>query len=170
MFQSKIFFFLFFPFLIIAQNEKLPVEKPKQDLTIFKEIREKANSGLYKYRTKQQIDSIYYWAFSQIDKPKTLLEFYKVILKITDFEGSVHNDTTLPDGFQNKFSSGNVFFSYPVKLIEGRLVINFQNAEIPLGSEIHSINKIKTKFSIVSLDQDVPKKTNQIFGRNYSRP
>ena len=144
MFKSKIFFFLFFPFLIIAQNEKLPVEKLKQDLTIFKEIREKANSGLYKYRTKQQIDSIYSWAFSQIDKPKTLLEFYKVILKITDFEGSVHNDTTLPDEFQNKFSSGNVFFPYPVKLIEGRLVINFQNAEIPLGSEIYSINKIKT--------------------------
>ena len=124
MFQSKIFFFLFFPFLTIAQNEKLPVEKLKQDLTIFKEIREKANSGLYKYRTKQQIDSIYYWAFSQIDKPKTLLEFYKVILKITDFEGSVHNDTTLPDEFQNKFSSGNVFFPYPVKLIEGLSLIH----------------------------------------------
>lgn len=110
MLKSKIFFFLFFPFLLIAQNVKLPIEKLKQDLIIFKDIREKANSGLYKYRTKQQIDSIYSWAFSQIKQPKTLLDFYKIILKITDFEGSLHNDTTLPDDFQNKYSSGNVFF------------------------------------------------------------
>ncbi len=144
MFKFKIVVLLFFPLVMLSQNEKWDQGKLKQDLTIFREIREKANSGLYKYRTKQQIDSIYFWAFSQINKPKTLLDFYKIILKITDFEGSVHNDTTLPDEFQNKFSSGNVFFPYPVKLIEGRLVINFQNAEIPLGSEIHSINKIKT--------------------------
>lgn len=144
MFKFKIIILLFFPLAMLSQNEKWDTEKLKQDLTIFREIREKANSGLYKYRTKKQIDSIYSWAFSQIDKPKTLPEFYKVILKITDFEGSVHNDTTLPDEFLNKFSSGNVFFPYPVKLIEDKLVINFQNSEIPIGSQIYSINKIKT--------------------------
>lgn len=144
MIRFKIAFFLIFPFLLFSQNEKFPVEKLKQDLTTFREIREKANSGVYKYRTKKQIDSIYSWAFSQINKPKTLIDFYKVILKITDFEGSVHNDTTLPDEFLSKFSSGNVFFPYPVKLIEDKLVINFQNAEMPVGSQIHSINKIKT--------------------------
>lgn len=33
--------------------------KMKKDLEIFREIRQKANSGLYKYRTEEQIDSIY---------------------------------------------------------------------------------------------------------------
>ncbi|SHH22054.1 S41 family peptidase [Flavobacterium defluvii] len=144
MLKSILLFFLFFPLLLISQNEKLSVEKLQQDLFVFKEIREKANSGIYKYRTKPQIDSIYSWAFSQIKQPKTLLDFYKIILKITDFEGSLHNDTTLPDDFQTKYSSGNVFFPYPVKLIENKLVINFQNSEIPLGSQILSINKIET--------------------------
>lgn len=144
MLKLKIILFLVFPFFINAQNEKISAEKLKQDLTIFKEIRKKANSGVYKYRTPKQIDSIYSWAFLQINKPKTLLDFYKIILKITDFEGSLHNDTTLPDEFLNKFSSGNVFFPYPVKLIEDKLVINFQNSEIPIGSQIYSINKIKT--------------------------
>ena len=85
MFKIKIVLFLFFPFLLSSQNEKWPVEKLKQDLTIFKEIREKANSGLYKYKTKQQIDSIYSRAFSRVNKPKTLIDFYKIILEITDF-------------------------------------------------------------------------------------
>lgn len=144
MFHLKIVFFLIFPVLLFSQNEKYPAEKLKQDLTIFKEIREKANSGVYKYRTKKQIDSIYSWAFSQIKQPSSLLDFYKVILKITDFEGSLHNDTTLPDDFQEKISSGNVFFPFPVKLIENKLVVNFTNDEIPLGSQIHSINGIKS--------------------------
>ncbi|KFF06188.1 S41 family peptidase [Flavobacterium reichenbachii] len=150
MFKSKIMLFVFIPFLMAAQNQKLSVYELKQDLTVFKEIREKANSGLYKYRTKQQTDSIYSWAFSQINEPKALLDFYKIILKITDFEGSLHNDTTLPENFQNKFSSGNVFFPYPVKLIEDKLIVNFRNTEIPLGSEIFSINKIKTKELLAS--------------------
>ncbi|PIF59893.1 S41 family peptidase [Flavobacterium sp. 2] len=144
MLKLKIILFLVFPFFINAQNEKISAEKLKQDLTIFKEIRKKANSGVYKYRTPKQIDSIYSWAFLQINKPKTLLDFYKIILKITDFEGSLHNDTTLPDDFQKKYSSGNLFFPYPVKLIKNKLVVNFRNTEIPLGSHIHSINKIKT--------------------------
>ncbi|KAF2516526.1 S41 family peptidase [Flavobacterium foetidum] len=144
MLKSKLLFFLFFPILLISQNEKIAAEKLKQDLTIFKEIREKANSGLYKYRSKQQIDSVYSWAFTQINKPQELIEFYKIILQITDFEGSLHNDTTLPADFEKKYASGNVFFPFPVKLIENKLVVNFDNQQLPLGSEIHSINGINS--------------------------
>lgn len=39
----------------------------RKDLAVFKEIRLKANSGLYKYRTKAQIDSIYNWADKEIN-------------------------------------------------------------------------------------------------------
>ncbi|SFD63594.1 S41 family peptidase [Flavobacterium phragmitis] len=145
MLKLKIAILFCFPILLFSQNEKLSAEKLKQDLTIFKEIREKANSGLYKYRTKQQVDSIYSWAFTQLNKPKELIEFYKIILRITDFEGSLHNDTTLPDDFEKQYASGNVFFPYPVKLIEDKLIVNFQNNEIPLGSQILSINGIKTQ-------------------------
>ncbi|AWK04963.1 peptidase S41 [Flavobacterium crocinum] len=145
MLKLKIVLLFCLPILLFSQNEKLSAEKLKQDLTIFKEIREKANSGLYKYRTKQQIDSIYSWALKQLNKPKELIEFYKIILQITDFEGSLHNDTTLPDDFEKQYSSGNVFFPYPVKLIEDKLIVNFQNNEILLGSQILSINGIKTK-------------------------
>ncbi|MDP5200142.1 S41 family peptidase [Flavobacterium sp. DG2-3] len=151
MLKSKIVLFFLFPLFIFSQSEKWPAEKLQQDLKIFKEIREIANSGLYKYRTKQQIDSIYNWAFSQIKEPKELIEFYKIILQITDFEGSLHNDTTLPDDFERKYSSANTFFPYPVKLIHNNLILNFKNEEIPLGSQIHSINGIETQKIIPSL-------------------
>lgn len=43
----------------------------KQDFEIFKKISKEANSGLLKYRTKQQIDSIYNWGNQQIEKTTT---------------------------------------------------------------------------------------------------
>lgn len=144
MFKSKIILFLFFPLLLLSQNEKLSVKELKQDLTTFKEIRDKANSGVYKYRTKKQIDSIYTWAFKQITEPRELLDFYKIILKITDFEGSTHNDTTLPEEFQSNYFLGDVFFPYPIKLIENKIIVNIKNPEIPLGSKIFSINGINS--------------------------
>ncbi len=151
MLKSKIILILLLPLFAFSQKEKWTPEKLKQDLTTFQKIREKANSGLYKYRTKQQIDSIYSWAFSQIKEPKELIEFYKIILQITDFEGSLHNDTTLPDDFEKKYVAGNAFFPYPVKLIENKLVLNFENSEIPLGAQIHSINGIETQKLLHSL-------------------
>ncbi|MFH6992348.1 S41 family peptidase [Flavobacterium sp. FlaQc-48] len=150
--KFKIILLLIFPFLLYSQNEKFTVEQLKQDLTTFKQIREKANSGLYKYRTKKQIDSIYSWAFAQLNNPKDLVDFYKIIVQITDFEGSVHNDTALPDAFKNNIS-GKVFFPYPVKLISNKIVVNFKNTEIPVGSEIYSVNGISANIFLRDLSK-----------------
>lgn len=49
-------------------------EKMLKDLELFKNIRLEANSGLYKYRTKQQIDSIYNWAEKEIKKSSSYRE------------------------------------------------------------------------------------------------
>ena len=128
---------------VFSQTEKLSTEKLKEDLTIFKQIREKANSGLYKYRTKTQIDSIFNWAVKEIQKPLTTIEFYKIICQITDFEGSVHNNTRLPVETIKAFGETGGYFPIPVKLLNNDLLINISNQEIPLASKIHKINDIE---------------------------
>ena len=92
------FLFIVSTFLACGQSidEPFSQRKMKKDLEVFKEIRLKANSGLYKYRTKEQIDSIYYWAEKEIEKSTTYIDFYNIICRLTDFEGSLHNDTGLP--------------------------------------------------------------------------
>ena len=126
-----------------SQTEIISKEKLENDLTIFKKIRESANSGLYKYKTKKQIDSIYNWAKTEIQKPKTIINFYKIICKLTDFEGSVHNSTRLPDDVIKAFGETNGYFPFPVKLINGNLLVNISNTEIPLASKIIKINDIE---------------------------
>lgn len=118
-------------------------KKMKKDLEVFKEIRLKANSGLHKYRTVEEIDSIYKWADKQIDKSYTYRDFYNIICRLTDFEGSLHNDTDLPEKhFKNLRKETYGYFPYPIKWIDGKWLVNFENEKIPLGSEIISINGV----------------------------
>jgi Peptidase family S41 len=142
--MNKIILFLIlinFQF-VFAQTEVLSKEKLNEDLTIFKQIREKANSGLYKYKTKTQIDSIYKVAENEIQKPLTIISFYKLICQLTDFEGSTHNETILPLETLKSFEATDGYFPLPLKIIKNELLINTSNAEIPLASKILKINDL----------------------------
>ena len=115
----------------------------RKDLSVFKEIREKANSGLYKYRTKAQIDSIYTWADKEITTSSSYRDFYNIICQLTNFEGSVHNETAIPDKImQNLRKETSGYFPFPVKWIDGKWSVNFEEGTIPLGSELISIDNV----------------------------
>lgn len=123
-------------------NKPLTADQMKQDLKLFRDIREKTNSGLYRYRTKKQIDSIYQWAFKEIKKPLSTLDFYKIILQLTDFEGSCHNYTEVEASLVSYLNRQRAFFPYAVKYIEGKMIFNSIADQIPVGSRITSINGI----------------------------
>ena len=138
------FFFLISYVTVIGQfiDEPFSKKKMRQDLEIFKEIRLKVNSGLYKYRTEQQIDSIYNWAEKEIENASTYLDFYNIICQLTDFEGSLHNDTNFPSKYwKNLRKESFGYFPYPIKWIDGQWRLNYKSGEIPLGAEIISINQ-----------------------------
>lgn len=146
--------FILFSNLAISQSvdDAFSQIKMRKDLAVFKEIRQKANSGLCKYRTTQQIDSIYSWADAEIEQLSTYRDFYNLISTLTDFEGSLHNDTSVPDRFwQNLRSEKSGYFPLPIKCIEEKWIINFENGAIPLGAEIVSINEIPFKEVISNL-------------------
>ena len=116
-------------------------EKMKKDLEIFKDIRIKANSGLYKYRTKAAIDSIYKWADSAIENANSHRDFYNIICQLTDFEGSVHNNTRMPKKYYESLrKETHGYFPLQIKQIENKAIVNIKGKKIPLGSEIISIN------------------------------
>ena len=91
--------FLLFSNALFSQSieDTLSSKKMKKDLEVFKNIRFKANSGLYKYRTKAEIDSTYKWAFNEIEKSKTYRDFYNITSNLTDYEGSVHNSNSFSE-------------------------------------------------------------------------
>lgn len=142
LFTAFILFLL--PFSLSAQksiDDSFSQKNMKKDLELFKNIRQKANSGLYKYRTKNEIDSVYTWAENEIEKSSTYRDFYNIIWELTDFEGSLHNGLSLPKKINTSLKDEKTgYFPFPVKLIEGKLRMNMDSAQIPLGAEILSIN------------------------------
>jgi len=138
-------FFLIISNIACSQSidESFSQEKMRKDLEVFKNTRIEANSGLYKYRTEEQIDSIYNWADKEIGESSTHRDFYNIICQLTDFEGSSHNKTYFSKKHLNNLkeeTSG--YFPYPIKWIDGKWLLNFDGGKIPLGSEIVEINDI----------------------------
>ena len=147
-------------------DEPFSQKKMKKDLEIFKEIRQKVNSGLYKYRTKKQIDSIYDWAENEIENLTTYREFYNLISKLTDYEGSLHNDTSIPNKKrQNLRQEKSGYFPLPIKWIQGKWIVNFKNGEIPLGAEIISINGVSISNLISELGKYYTTDGNNLTGK-----
>ena len=133
-------------------DDSFSQKKMQKDLDIFKNIRLKANSGLYKYRTKEQIDSIYNWAENKIEKSSTYREFFNIICQLTDFEGSLHNGTYWSDKQWKSIKNESYgYFPIPLKFIEGKLLVNIKDNNIPLGSEIISINGNSIKQLLTEL-------------------
>lgn len=123
-------------------DDLFSIDKMRKDLEVFKQIRHQANSGLYKYRTKEQIDSIYNWAENEVEQSQSYLDFYNIICQLTDFEGSAHNSTDVPDKYmKNLRKESHGYFPFPIKWIDGKWRLNFEGGDIPLGSEIVSINQ-----------------------------
>ena len=135
--------FVFFYNNAYAQSidDSFPLRKMTVDLEFFKSIREKANSGLYTYRSKAQIDSIYQEAFLKLPLLKSYREFYTLLINLTAYEGSIHNSTSWSKELLSSLKSEEKgYFPLPLKIIQGKLLVNITGSEIPLGSEILSIN------------------------------
>ena len=138
-----------FIFLFITSNisfsqsidDSFSQKKMQKDLKTFIKIREAANSGLYTYRTKKEIDSTYLWAYNEIPHLKSYRDFYNLLTTLTDYEGSLHNGTYWSDKlWESLKNESKGYFPLPLKIIEGRLLVNIENKDIPLGSEIVSVN------------------------------
>ena len=121
----------------------LAPELMKKDLDVFYQIRKKANSGFYRYRSMAEMDSLYAWAYAQINQPLLIQEFYKIILTLTDFEGSCHNNTYLPHGISSYLKKGKGYFPFYLRWVNGGMLVNNAGKELPLGTRIVSINGMR---------------------------
>lgn len=123
-------------------EDKIGYTKLKSDLDFFCDIRKKANSGLYKYRTVAQTDSIERQAYNKLSDETTLREFFNIISELTDFEGSVHNEVSFSESIVKQVIADSVYFPIPIKVLAGKIRVNSKKSVIPLGAEILSINGI----------------------------
>lgn len=137
-------------------NKLLSEKEMKEDLQVLMDIRKNVNSGLYQYRSKKQIDSIFDWAFKEIKKPQHIIDFYKIMLQLADFEGSVHNYTEVDSELLAFLQRQKSFFPYALIYIEGQIIFDGKNAQIPSGSRILGINGVSDTLFMKSFYKYFP--------------
>lgn len=123
-------------------DKKFGEEKLNEDFKIFKQIFEKANAGLYKYHSKEEIDSVFAVNQQKITDSTSFRMFYNLLYNVIDYSGSSHNALLPDDKTDRAISNQKIFFPIPLKYLNGKLYANSANGEIPLGSEITAVNHI----------------------------
>ncbi|WP_163410524.1 S41 family peptidase [Flavobacterium ajazii] len=163
---------------LLLYNKMLSEKQIHEDLKVLLAIRKKSNSGLYQYRSKKQIDSIYNSTIKSIKKPMSVIEFYKIILRLTDYEGSVHNYTIPNLDLINFLNRQKSFFPYPLLYINGQIIFDGQSSDIPPGARIKSINGVNDVQLMQSfykyytadgytITEKLSASVNKSFGINY---
>lgn len=162
---TKLIIFLTLVLLLSCNSKNKKTEFEKEilltkkemlaDYEIFQQIYKKANSGLYKYRTKAEIDSVFKSNEKQITSDLPYREFYNILWNVVDYTGSCHNGLTYPDSLDKNLSKQKIFFPIPLKHIGKKLYTNFKYKEIPVGSEIISVNNIPQNIFSVKISKYV---------------
>lgn len=130
---------IIFPFALIAQIP-LSQEQIWEDFTIFKNVLTKSHPSLYEYTTKKQWDSI----FKNFEKERKQLKSSNDLFKSISAIGANVKDGHLRV-LHPKMETVPPMFPLLLKIIGNRFYTDTDDFDIPVGSEVISINGIESK-------------------------
>ncbi|HVX27185.1 MAG TPA: hypothetical protein VHB70_12630 [Parafilimonas sp.] len=151
--------FIVVQFQLLAQTrydpqKKFEVEQLQKDFKLLRNVLEEVHPGLYRYSSKETIDSLFNSAYNQIISPMTEIEFYRIINRMVTAVRDEHT-FALPSKaywdsqigqtvYDNSVDGGkDLLFPFFIRIIDNRLYIdNNLNDDLSLkrGDEILQIN------------------------------
>jgi len=139
----------------VSTETNIVLEKSEylEDFQIFRAIYEEANSGLYRYHSKQEVDSVFALSKLKINDEISYREFYGLIWDVIDFTGSCHNNLFYPKSLNIPLRRKKVFFPLPLKHINDKLFSNLDYKDIPAGREIISINGLSAEKFVTTVSK-----------------
>ncbi|GAA5023873.1 hypothetical protein GCM10011506_07020 [Marivirga lumbricoides] len=135
----------------LKESYSLSEQEMLQDFEVFESIYKKANAGLYKYHSRSEIDSVFSKNKAEIKDNVSYREFYNILWNVIDYTGSCHNELTYPDSLDSHLSKQKIFFPIPIKYLENKVFTNLEYKNIPIGSEIISINNVNANQFVTSI-------------------
>lgn len=156
---------------IEANTVLLNLIKPeilKKDFIFFRASMEQEHAGLYRYKSKMEVDKLFDSCFAVIKHPMTQLEFGKTIMFVISFVEDGHTGTNIPRLLMNYYTENEKMFPAYVFFINKRAyVLCSRIKELPAETEILSINnkpisEIKKKLlQYLPSDGKIETKKNQ---------
>lgn len=125
-------------------KEFYSVEELKQDFDVFRASLEEGHPGLYRYKAKVSMDSIFASARAAINKQMTEMEFMLLVSKVAAQVGDGHLRIIPPKANKDKLDEGKTATPFRVYWYDDKLFVlknysSLTDKEI-LGAQIISIN------------------------------
>ncbi|CAM1370029.1 S41 family peptidase [Tenacibaculum xiamenense] len=133
-----LFLALLLPYTVLSQIQ-LTQEQVLEDYTILKNVLVKGHPSLYDYTSKTEWDSLFVnFEKEKIKTVRSNNDFYKKVIELTDYVRDGHLIIMRPqlDSIPN-------LFPIWLKIINKKLYTDTDDFNIPVGSEIISIDEIK---------------------------
>jgi len=177
---KSLLLFLFLPLWIFAQNIAKPLFSPaelKNDFKIFRLALEVGHPGIYRYNSKETMNSIFDAAEISITKPMGESEYKILLSKITSKIGCGHLAVLAPQIDQDKFDKEKTAIPFQPYYSDGKLFVLTNFSAIPdkgfVGARILSINGHSTnnmlKDMLAIMPADGNNKTYKFHNLTYSK-
>jgi C-terminal processing protease CtpA/Prc len=125
-------------------QELLSSQQLREDFELFRTALQEAHPGLYRYNSREHLDSVFAKTDLLLNRDMTQQEFYRILVPvITGIKcghTKFHPDNNWTDNYY--FGKDKLF---PLKLVfinkKAYILYSYSGNEIPIGAEIVSINK-----------------------------
>lgn len=158
-------------------KKRYKVNELKSDFKLLRESLEESHPSLYRYTSKDSLDSFFDSTYSLLTRPMTELEFFKLITPLIATIRCGHTRSALSESHY-KFNKYRAFY-FPVQttLIDGKLIVSasrvsgdsiFKGNEILAinGTSIHDIKRTINRH--IEADGYIQTYKDRIFGDNFS--
>lgn len=148
--------------------EMISPEMLEEDFSLFREALQKEHAGLYRYKTKSELDKLFDSCFLALNHPMQQLDFAKSIMFMISAVEDGHTGTNIPRLLMNYYSENEKMFPvYAFFINQKAYVLCSSIKELPAGTEILSINNKsiaeikKTLLNYLPGDGKIETKKNQ---------
>ena len=137
---------------------KISPELFRQDFRVFRDSLESLHAGLYRYKSKKQIDKLFEQCSARLDTPMTLLSFYALTRYVISNIEDEHTSAFLPPDINRNLIARAKLFPLMLRFIGHQAFITCDTKGLVGGTEITTIDQEpadrlrKELFNFISSD------------------
>ena len=132
------------PVSLFANNNLdrlLSREAAAEDIELYFSIIDQQHGNPYQYISRKEFRQLVDETIARLPESIPYKEFDVLLTQLNNKIRCGHTVVSLDTDFLKSATNLAQFFPYPVRIIEGRYFIDFEDGDLPLGSELISINE-----------------------------
>lgn len=146
---------------IPAIHSEIKPDLLQKDFRVLQDSLQSIHAGLYRYKTKEEMDAVFDKAYRQLDHPMNETDFFNIVSHVISSIGDGHTECFLSKDYINSLIANVKIFPIQPRFIDDKAYIPCDTKEFQAGTEIISIDNKpidmirKELFSMLSSDGSI---------------